>query len=161
MANSVGKQTGGADIMTLTRHKGSEFGPNGEAVADFIERVIGLRAEDIVALGVAAGGPADQRQTAHPSPGTPMSRADQAKGAKAAGRSEAQKALNEALWSIAWGVARTAAKSAPAAEWTASWQRVWPAIYEAAHALLLKDIIPSEQFAILTRPCRDIGLIKE
>ena len=53
--------------------------------------------------------------------------------------------LLDAAWSAAWSAARSAARSA-------AWDAAWDAAWSAARALVVRDLISEQHFAILTGP---------
>ena len=72
-----------------------------------------------------------------------------------AARSAALDAALDAAWDAAEGAARVAALDAA---WDAVWGTVWGTAGDAALALLVRDLITTEQFDILTAPMRAAGI---
>ena len=109
------------------------FGPNGEAVALFIERC----------------------RTLTPTP----EQTKQFVAARVAARYAARFVAWDAAWDAARFVARDAARDAAwyAARVTAQ-DAAWYAARVAAMAAVVRDLITPEQYALLTEPFRDVGL---
>jgi hypothetical protein len=60
-----------------------------------------------------------------------------------------------AAWDAAWGAARGAARGAA---WDAAWGAARDAARGAARAIVMRDLITSEQYAILVKSFVDAGL---
>ena len=111
------------------------LGPNGEAVAAFIERLRTATPDEIKRL-IAVW---------------------------AAVWDAARAAARDAVWDAARAAARDAAR---AAVWDTARDAVWDAAraaaraaaWDAARAAVVRDLITSEQYAILTQPFCDAGL---
>ncbi len=123
------------------------LGPNGEAVVAFIERCRTLTREQARKLAAARAAARD--------------------AARAAARAAAWAAARAAAWAAAWDAARAAAldaalDAARAAAWAAAWDAARDAALDAARdaarAILVRDRIAPEQYAILVRPFVDAGL---
>ena len=72
-----------------------------------------------------------------------------------ADRIAAWEAAGDAAWIAAWDAAWDAARDAA---WTATWEAARDAAWVAARALLVRDLITTEQFDILTAPMRAAGI---
>jgi hypothetical protein len=115
------------------------LGPNGEAVAAFIDRCRTMTPEQLTRLAAA-------RDAAR-------SAAWDAAWAAAwdAAWAAARDAAREAAWEAAWAAARDAV-------WDAARDAVWDAAWDAAIAILVRDLITPKQYDILVKPFRDVGL---
>ena len=56
-----------------------------------------------------------------------------------------------AAWDAAWDAARGAARGA-------AWEAAWGAAWDAAWALVVRDLVSTEQFDVLTAPMRAAGI---
>ena len=71
----------------------------------------------------------------------------------------ARSATRNAARSAAWDATRSAARSAAwDATRSAAWDATWDATWDAALALLVRDLITTEQFDSLTAPMRAAGI---
>ena len=109
------------------------LGPNGEAVADLIESVRRLTADEISRLAAAWEAAWDAAWAA----------------ARDAAWDAAWEAARDAAWEAAWDAARDAARDA---DWDAAWYAAWYAARAATLALVVKDLITPEQFDLLYGP---------
>lgn len=116
------------------------LGPNGAEVAAFLDLLPTLTSAQWDAAWVAAWG---------------------------AARDATRDAARGATWDAAWGAARDAARDAArgaarGATWDATWDvardAAWDAAWGAALALLVRDLITTEQFDVLTAPMRAAGI---
>jgi hypothetical protein len=135
------------------------LGPNGKAVAAFIERCKRLTADEArkltaawaaawVAAGAAAWAAAGDAAWA-------AARDVAWAAARAAAGDAAWAAAGDAAWAAARDVAWAAAG---AAAWAAAWDAARDVAGDAAWVILVKDKITAEQFDVLTKPWRDAGL---
>jgi hypothetical protein len=118
------------------------LGPNGEAVAAFIDRCRTMTPEQMARLAAAR---------------------DAARGAwyaawvaawyaaRGAARDAARGAAREAAWYAAWVAAWYAARGA-------AWYAARDAAMDAGWAIVVRDLITPEQYDILVKPFRDAGL---
>ena len=124
------------------------LGPNGEAVAALIERCRTLtydEARQLAAARAAAGtaGPQQQRDAAGDA-------ARAAAGTQPGTQPGPQPSRSrDAAWDAAWAAAWAAAVDAAG---DAAWDAAWAAVWDAARALMVKDLIMSEQFDCLYGP---------
>jgi hypothetical protein len=110
------------------------LGPNGEAVAEFIERCKKLSATDWEKVAAARG------------------------AARGAAWGAARGAASGAAWGAAWGAARVAASGAAwGAAWGAARVAARGAASGAASAITTRDLITIEQYNLLTQPFVDAG----
>ena len=65
----------------------------------------------------------------------------------------------DATWDAAWGATRDAARGATrGAAWVAAWVAAGDIAADAAGALVVRDLITTEQFDALTAPMRAVGI---
>lgn len=114
------------------------LGPNGQQVAALIERAGRLTFEEAKALAVARDAAWDVARVA----------------AWDAARDAAWDAARDAARVAAWNAARVAAWAV--ARDDAAWDAAWDAAVDAAGALVVKDLITPEQFAILYGPWQKV-----
>ena len=119
------------------------FGPNGEAVALFIERCRTLTPEQTKQLAAAGDAARDAARYA--------AWAAAGDAARAAAGVAAGAAAGDAAWYAAGAAARYAA-------WDAAGDAARDAAWDAAGAAAVRDLITPEQYALLTEPFRDVGL---
>ena len=111
------------------------LGPNGEQVAAFIERCKSLTDSQAKKLAAAGGAAWDAAWDA------------------------ARDAAWDAARDAAWDAARVAAGyAARGAAWGAAWDAAWDAAGGAASAILVRDLITPEQYALLVKPFVDADL---
>ena len=68
-------------------------------------------------------------------------------------------AARDAAWNAAWGAARDAAWNAAGnAAWNAAWNAAGVAAWGTVGALMVRDLITTEQFDALTAPMRAVGI---
>jgi hypothetical protein len=107
------------------------LGPNGEAVAGFIEQARRLTPDQVGRLAAAWYAARD--------------------AARAAAWYAARDAARAAAWGAAWYAAWDAVGDAAGAA-------AWAAARDATLALMVRDLISPEHFDLLTKPWRDAGL---
>jgi hypothetical protein len=142
------------------------LGPNGEAVATFIDRLPTLSPEQIRALAAArrAAGAAGAAYDAacDAAYDAAYAAAGDAAGAAWAAYDAAYAAAGDAAVAAAYAAAYDAAcDAAYAAAGDAAWaayDAAYAAAGDAARAILVRDRIAPQHFAILTQPFRDAGL---
>ena len=137
-------------VRELPAHEA--LGPNGVEVAAFLALLPTLTRAQWVAALVAAG------SAAWVAAGSATSDAA-GEAARSADRAAAWGAAWGATWDAAWEAARSADRGATwGAAWGATWDAAWEAARSAALALLVRDLITTEQFDALTAPMRAAGI---
>ena len=113
------------------------LGPQGEAAAALIGRARRLTADELDSLAAAWDAAWDAAWAA----------------ARAAAWAAARAAAWDAAWDAAWVAVRVAAWDAA---WDAARVAAWAAAWDAARALVVRDLITTDQYDTLTRTWREV-----